>query len=248
MDSSTFLSRLLDSVRGLLEYLPAMFGAAAVITIGYVLAKLAQRAVGRVLRRMHLNDVLKRGGIPAHDHTGQPVNPTRVVANLIFWLILFTAMLVAADALGIDYLGQVFSELLSYVPSVIAAVVIVILGIVLGDFVSALITASTQNLDGGPTLARAGKGGVILLATFMALQELGVATDIVTTAFAIIFGALALALSLAFGLGSRELAGEVTRRWYESWRSERERIKRELASEERAEEGAGRPPSEGGSP
>jgi len=248
MDSSTFLSRLLDSLRGLLEYLPAMFGAAAVITIGYVLAKLAQRAVGRVLRRMHLNDVLKRGGIPAHDHTGQPVNPTRVVANLIFWLILFTAMLVAADALGIDYLGQVFSELLSYVPSVIAAVVIVILGIVLGDFVSALITASTQNLDGGPTLARAGKGGVILLATFMALQELGVATDIVTTAFAIIFGALALALSLAFGLGSRELAGEVTRRSYESWRSERERIKRELASEERAEEGAGRPPSEGGSP
>ncbi len=248
MDSSTFLSRLLDSVRGLLEYLPAMFGAAAVITIGYVLAKLAQRAVGRVLRRMHLNDVLKRGGIPAHDHTGQPVNPTRVVANLIFWLILFTAMLVAADALGIDYLGQVFSELLSYVPSVIAAVVIVILGIVLGDFVSALITASTQNLDGGPTLARAGKGGVILLATFMALQELGVATDIVTTAFAIIFGALALALSLAFGLGSRDLAGEVTRRWYESWRTERERIKRELASEERAEEGAGRPPSEGGSP
>lgn len=248
MDSSTFLSRLLDSLRGLLEYLPAMFGAAAVITIGYVLAKLAQRAVGRVLRRMHLNDVLKRGGIPAHDHTGQPVNPTRVVANLIFWLILFTAMLVAADALGIDYLGQVFSELLSYVPSVIAAVVIVILGIVLGDFVSALITASTQNLDGGPTLARAGKGGVILLATFMALQELGVATDIVTTAFAIIFGALALALSLAFGLGSRELAGEVTRRWYESWRSERERIKRELASEERAEEGAGRPPSEGGTP
>jgi hypothetical protein len=248
MDSSTFLSRLLDSLRGLLEYLPAMFGAAAVITIGYVLAKLAQRAVGRVLRRMHLNDVLKRGGIPAHDHTGQPVNPTRVVANLIFWLILFTAMLVAADALGIDYLGQVFSELLSYVPSVIAAVVIVILGIVLGDFVSALITASTQNLDGGPTLARAGKGGVILLATFMALQELGVATDIVTTAFAIIFGALALALSLAFGLGSRELAGEVTRRWYESWRSERERIKRELASEERAEEGAGRAPSEGGTP
>lgn len=236
MDSSTFLSRLADSLRSLLEYLPAMFGAAAVISIGYVLAKLAQRGVGRVLRRMHLNEVLKRGGIPAHDHTGQPVNPTRVVANLIFWLILFTAMLVAADALGIDYLGQVFSELLSYVPSVIAAVVIIILGIVLGDFVSALITASTQNLDGGPTLARAGKAGVILLATFMALQELGVATDIVTTAFAIIFGALALALSLAFGLGSRELAGEVTRRWYESWRSERERIQQELALEDRADE------------
>ena len=237
-DSATFLDRLLDSLQALLAYLPSMFGAAAVITVGYVLAKLAQRAVGQLLRRMHLNEVLKRGGIPAHDHTGQPVNPTRVVANLIFWLVLFTAMLVAADALGIDYLGQVFTELLSYVPSVIAAVVIVILGIVLGDFVSALITASTQNLDGGPTLARLGKGGVILLATFMSLQELGVATDIVTTAFAIIFGAVALALALSFGLGTRELAGEVTRRWYEGWRSERERIARELATEEASQDAA----------
>ena len=134
-----FLERLTDSLLGLLAFVPSLFGAAAVLTVGYVLAKLAQRGVGRMLRRMHLNDVLKRGGIPARDHTGQPVNPTRVVANLVFWLILFTAMLVAADALGIDYLGQIFSELLSYVPSVIAAVVIVILGIVLGDFVSALI-------------------------------------------------------------------------------------------------------------
>ena len=242
-----FLARLTDSLLGLLAFVPSLFGAAAVLTVGYVLAKLAQRGVGRMLRRMHLNDVLKRGGIPARDHTGQPVNPTRVVANLVFWLILFTAMLVAADALGIDYLGQVFSELLSYVPSVIAAVVIVILGIVLGDFVSALIAASTQNLDGGPTLARVGKGGVILLAVFMSLQELGVATDIVTTAFAIIFGAIALALALSFGLGNRELAGEVTRSWYTRWRQEREAIAQELATEEAedaAEEGV-RPPAAG---
>jgi hypothetical protein len=242
-----FLARLTDSLLGLLAFVPSLFGAAAVLTVGYVLAKLAQRGVGRMLRRMHLNDVLKRGGIPARDHTGQPVNPTRVVANLVFWLILFTAMLVAADALGIDYLGQVFSELLSYVPSVIAAVVIVILGIVLGDFVSALIAASTQNLDGGPTLARVGKGGVILLAVFMSLQELGVATDIVTTAFAIIFGAIALALALSFGLGNRELAGEVTRNWYTRWRQEREAIAQELATEEAedaAEEGV-RPPAAG---
>ena len=53
------------------------------------------------------------------------------------------------------------------------------------------------------------------------------ATDIVTTAFAIIFGAVALALSLSFGLGNRELAGEVTRAWYQRWREEREAIERE---------------------
>lgn len=228
----TFLDRLLESLQRIWQFIPSMFAAGVVLAIGFFIAKLAQRAVGSVLRRVHLNDVLKRGGIPARDQTGAPVNPTRVVANLVFWFVLFTAMLVAADALGIDYLGQVFSELVSYVPSVIAAVVIVILGIVLGDFVGALILASTPRLDGGPMLARAGKGGVILLAVFMSLQELGVATDIVTTAFAIIFGAVALALALSFGLGNRDLAGEVTRAWYDRWRAEREAIARENASED----------------
>jgi hypothetical protein len=73
---------------------------------------------------------------------------------------------------------------------------------------------------------------------FMSLQELGVATEIVTTAFAILFGAVALALALAFGLGNRELAGEVTRGWYERYRTERDAIAREVAAHEAADAAA----------
>lgn len=228
----SFFDRLGESLQRLWEFVPALFGAAVVLTAGYFVAKLAQKAVSRLLRRMRLNDVLERGGVPALDYAGGRVDPTRVLANLVFWFLVFTAMLIAADTLGIDYLGQVFSELVSYVPSVIAAVVIVILGIVLGDFVSALIHASLGGLHGGPMLARVGKGGVVLLAVFMSLQELGVATGIVTTAFAIIFGAVALALALSFGLGNRDLAGEVTREWYQRWRAEKEAIARRRAEEE----------------
>lgn len=229
----TFFDRLSESLQRLWEYVPALFGAAVVLTVGYLIAKLAQRGVTRLLRRVQLNDVLEKGGIAARDRVGAPVNPTRVLANVVFWFFLFVAMLLAAETLGIDYLGQAFSELVSYVPSVIAAVVIVILGLVLGDLVAALIGASTGALHGGPTLARIGKGGVVMLAVFMSLQELGVATDIVTTAFAIVFGAVALALALSFGLGNRDLAGEVTRAWYERWKAERDAIVREQAAEER---------------
>ncbi|MBL8998184.1 MAG: mechanosensitive ion channel [Gemmatimonadetes bacterium] len=229
----TFFDRLSESLQRLWEYVPALFGAAVVLTVGYFIAKLAQRGVTRLLRRVQLNDVLEKGGIAARDRVGAPVNPTRVLANVVFWFFLFVAMLLAAETLGIDYLGQAFSELVSYVPSVIAAVVIVILGLVLGDLVAALIGASTGALHGGPTLARVGKGGVVMLAVFMSLQELGVATDIVTTAFAIVFGAVALALALSFGLGNRDLAGEVTRAWYERWKAERDAIAREQAAEER---------------
>lgn len=229
----SFFERLGESLRRLWEFVPALFGAAVVLTAGYLIAKLAQKTVARALRRAKLNDVLKQGGVVTPvDMAGERMDPTRVLANLVFWFVFFTAMLLAADTLGIDYLGQVFSELVSYVPSVIAALVIVILGIVLGDFVAALITASTGALHGGAMLARVGRGGVVLLAVFMSLQELGVATGIVTTAFAIIFGAIALALALSFGLGNRDLAGEVTRRWYDEWRRERERLEKGRMEEE----------------
>jgi hypothetical protein len=132
----------------------------------------------------------------------------------------------------LESLANVVSTLVSYNPSVIAAIVIILIGIVLGGFVGGLIQASAGALRGGRALSRVGRGGVILLAVFMALQELGIATDIVTTAFAILFGAVALAMALSFGLGNRELAGEVTREWYMNWRREREELlERERRSE-----------------
>ena len=149
---------------------------------------------------------------------------------------MFAVILVAANALGLESLANVFCELVSYIPSVIAAIVIILVGIVLGGFVGGLIAASAGAVHGGRALARVGRGGVILLAVFMALQELGIATDIVTTAFAILFGAIALAMALAFGLGNRELAGEITREWYERYRRERdEALARERQEEARAD-------------
>src|SRR5438045_6325472 len=149
---------------------------------------------------------------------------------------MFTVIVLASNALGLKSLADVMSTLVSYIPSVIAAIVIVLVGIVLGGFVGGLIQASAGGLHGGRALARTGRGGVILLAVFMALQELGIATDIVTTAFAILFGAIALALALSFGLGNRELAAEITREWYNRYRQERDEARERERMEEIAAE------------
>jgi hypothetical protein len=172
----------------------------------------------------------------AIEHSGSHFNPTRVAAKVLFWFVMFTVIMVAANALGLESLAAVFAELVGYLPSLMSAIVIMIVGIVLGRFTGGLIMASAGGVQGGPTLARVGRWGVVMLAVFMALQELGIATDIVTTAFAILFGAVALAMALAFGLGNRELAGEVTREWYVRYRAERDAIERDIMERERAEE------------
>jgi hypothetical protein len=217
------------------DIVPALLGALVILFAGYLLAKVLEKLVERFLRRIRLNKMLERYGVmEAVERSGSHLNPTRVLANLVFWLAMFAVILIAANALGLESLANVFSELVSYIPSVIAAIVIILVGIVLGGFVGGLISASAGALHGGKALARVGRSGVILLAIFMALQELGIATDIVTTAFAILFGAIALAMALSFGLGNRELAGQITREWYEQYRTERdEALKRERELEER---------------
>lgn len=244
--TSTFADRLQGSFEQLYLYIPALLGALVIVFAGYLLARLLGKGTERLLRRLHFNRLMERGGvIQAVERSGSHVNPTRVAGNVVFWFIMFAVIMIAANALGLQSLADVFSELVSYIPSIIAAIVIVIVGLVLGDFVGGLIMASAGALHGGPTLARVGRGGVVLIAIFMALQELGVATDIVTTAFAILFGAIALAAALAFGLGNRDLAGEVTRGWYQRYRAEREAIDRETAARDDAEhtDEYGAPPS-----
>ncbi len=185
------------------ELIPSLLGALVIIFAGYLLAKLLERMVDSALRKVGLNSMLVRGGVmEAVERSGAHINPTRVISNLVFWLVMFAVILVAANALGLESLASVFGELVSYNPSVIAA--------------------SAGALHGGRALARVGSGGVIPLAVFMALQELGSATEIVTTAFAILFGAIALAIALSFGLGNRELAAEITREWYERYKKERD--------------------------
>ena len=232
----SFADRLRVSFLQIVDFIPALLGAVIILLAGYLLAKVIEKLVYRGLNRVKLNQALERGGVmEAVERSGSHLDPTRVVSGLIFWFIMFAVILLAGNALGLESLANVFTELVSYIPSVIAAIVIMIVGIVLGGFVGGLIMASAGGLHGGPALARVGRIGVIVLAVFMALQELGIATEIVTTAFAILFGAVALALALSFGLGNRELAGDITREWYERYRRERDTIERESAARDDSE-------------
>jgi hypothetical protein len=237
--AGTFPARLQHGFAQLGDYVVPLLGAAVIVFTGYLVAALLERLTLRLLRRVRLNTLLERGGVmEAVDRSGVHFDPTRVIALIVFWLTMFAVLLVAGVAVGLDSLATVFSQLVGYLPSVIAALVIIVVGIVLGAFVGGLIMAAGGGVWGGPWLARVGRGGILVLAIFMALQELGVATEIVTTAFAILFGAVALALALAFGLGNRELAGEVTRAWYDRYRAERDAIAAEVAARAAADAAA----------
>ena len=148
------------------ELVPALFGALVILFAGYLLAKVLEKR-HRAVPAAHAAQPAARAR--RRDAGGRavgvaPQSDARASRTCVFWFVMFAVILVAANALGLESLANVFSELVSYIPSVIAAIVIIIVGIVLGGFVGGLIMASAGALHGGPTLARVGRGGVILLA------------------------------------------------------------------------------------
>ena len=211
--------RMLSGAESLGTIVPALIGAGVILLTGYFLARQIEKWTDHLLKKMEFNKVAQAGGLTdAMQRTGTRLDPVHAIGKLLFWLVMLVVILLSATALGLESINQMFGLMLSYIPTIIAAIIIVILGMIVGEFVRALVLASAGNVEGVPTLAKVAKTAVILIAIFMALQQVGVAGDIVTSAFTLILGAVALAFGLAFGLGNRELAGEITRRWYEEGR------------------------------
>ncbi|HEU5358147.1 MAG TPA: hypothetical protein VFU45_03420 [Gemmatimonadales bacterium] len=216
------ITRLHDGLDALVGYGPAILAFLAIILAGLLFARQLERWIDGLLARINFNRMAEAGGISeAVGRVQKGLDPVHAVGKLVFWLVMLVAILLASAALGLESISQMFGMLLAFIPTLVTAIVIIILGIIVGEFVRGVITASAGSVEGVPTFAKLAKAVVVLMAVFMAISQMGVAAEIVDAAFVLIVGAVALAAGLAFGLGNRELAGEITRRWYEAGRRRR---------------------------
>ncbi|MCI0435481.1 MAG: hypothetical protein L0271_17825 [Gemmatimonadetes bacterium] len=196
-------------------FVPRLAAAIGILMIGFLAAKMLERVTHFVLSRIGFDRWMREGGVTeALERAGTALKPSSVVARLTFWGVMLLVIIIGANALGITAVSLLFGELLAYVPNVIAAVIVLILGTLLGEFVKDLVLASAGGLAGALTLARAAKAAVILLASFMALEQLDIAQDIVLVFFIAVVGAAALAAAIAFGVGGRDVARHIVQEWY----------------------------------
>jgi hypothetical protein len=214
------MQRLHDGFDAIIGYGPAIVAFLVIILFGLIFARQLERWVDGMLSKV----VPGRGAAPGgpERRTRPRIDPMQAVAKLAFWLVMLMVVLLASAALGLESIGEMFRIMLGYIPAITAGIVIVIVGVIVGEFIRSLIAASSGGTEGAGVIAKLAKAGIILIAVFMAVSQLGVAADIVSDAFILILGGISLAFGLAFGLGNRDLAGEITRRWYEEGRRRRE--------------------------
>ena len=156
----------------LLLVLPSFLAAAAILIAGYLLAGLVERGADALLKRLNFNKMVEAGGFSeAVERSGTRLDPIHAVGKLLFWLVMLVVILLASTALGLESINTMFGTMLSYIPTLVSAIVIVILGMIVGEFVRALVLASAGAVEGVPVLAKFAKTAVVIIAVFMAVQQ-----------------------------------------------------------------------------
>jgi mechanosensitive ion channel-like protein len=204
---------VLDAIRDvghrILFVTPRILAALTLILLGWIVAALVRRVTVRVLTAADLDVRCARWGLTGViGRAGHRPALTELLGRLVYWAILLVSLLMAVEALEMPGTQGAVGVLLAFLPHVIVAVLVVVGGWMLAQFLAqaVLIAAVNAQVAGATLLATAVRWLVLTVAAAIALTELGVAREMVLLVFGIAFGGAVLALSLAFGLGARELA------------------------------------------
>ena len=216
--------------RGLNElfaWLPEVLGAIAILVIGYFVAKAIGGLVWRALQGVGLDRTVQSG--PGGTWVQKVTqSPSKLIGKVAFWAVWLGAISLAVTTLGINALTDFVASVYSYLPNVIAALLIFLVAGAISAAVAGLATKLMGDTSLGKIVATAAPILVMTIATFMILDQLMIAETIVTITYAGLVGAIALGSALAFGLGGREVASRMLDGAYSTAQENKEEFKQDL--------------------
>ncbi|MBA3530848.1 MAG: mechanosensitive ion channel [Ardenticatenales bacterium] len=185
-----------------LDAIPALFAAMILLAIAYFVGRLLSDLVTNILAGVGFDRILTRIGLRDAAPGGR--QPSEIAGTLLLVGIMLFAAAEAASLLGFFALSGLITEFLLFFGNVLLGLVVLGLGLYLANLAEQTIRSSrVQNAD---LLATVARYSIIMLSIAMALRQMGIAEDIVTLAFGLLLGAIAVATAIAFGLGGREIA------------------------------------------
>ena len=189
------------------NFLPGVVVALMLMLAAFVIALLVRTLLRRALQRLEFDRRVDKWSALAGWPTSS--NPSETMARIAYWGILLLGLLVSLTALDATIPSQLALSVFEYVPHLLAALMILIVGAIAARFLarSVLIGAVNMQLHGARMLSLAVKWLVLLIAGAMALDHLGIGRSILLLAFAILFGGVAFAAALAVGLGAKDAVG-----------------------------------------
>ncbi|MBI3287632.1 MAG: mechanosensitive ion channel [Chloroflexi bacterium] len=205
-----------DMLRAILGAVPAVFGAFLVVSIAYVVGRVVSGLITNLLTAFGFNKVLTWLGLGKEPAKGERT-PAEIGGYLVLVAIMLFAIIEALRLIGFDLLAELVAQFLVFAGQVVLGLIILAIGLYVANLVARTVEATRVAQAG--LLAIAARVSILVLAGAMALRQMGLANEIITLAFGLVLGAIAVAVALAFGLGGRDIAARELDGWLESAKS-----------------------------
>jgi Mechanosensitive ion channel, conserved TM helix len=210
------LQPFLESIRSFwlqfIDILPRVATAFVLLTVGWLIARLIRKATIRALKLIRIDLLAEKTGVEDFLlQGGVRYTTVTLIANMLYWFILFTFVLAVLSSMGLTTAADLFSKMLLYIPNVIVALLLLVFGTVFAKFIQGVSFTYLNNIgiSGAQIMSTIAQWAILLFVISAALEQLSIGGQILVSAFQIAFGALCFALALAFGLGGREWAAHI---------------------------------------
>jgi len=199
----------------LLIFLPNLLTSLILLVFGFLLGVFVKWAFNRIFKAVNLDGLSQKLGMrDALSRSGFKEPLSLIISRILKWLTIITFIIVAMQNLSIPTVEHLVERMFLYLPNIFIAALILILGYILGNFFgrAAIIASVNAGMASAGLIGKALKFTVFLLSFTMALEQLGIGKDTIVIAFAIVFGGIVFAFSIAFGLGGKDIAGDFLRK------------------------------------
>ena len=234
--------KISDSIQGafdsFFEFLPNLIAFLVILVIGYFIAKFVSKVLQKGLEKAGLDRHLHESDAGKYVEQVSPgASPSNGIGRVGFWIIFVFVLTAAIGALKIPAVTDFMNQVLAYLPNVIAAIVIFVIAAAVAGAAGAAVHKLMGDTSTGEIARAVIPALVMVIGVFMVLNQLKIAQDIVTIMFAVIMGSLGLGMALAFGLGGREVAGDMLANAYDKARENKDQVKDDVKrGRDRAEE------------
>ena len=232
VEISQSVQRAIDDLLG---FLPRLIGFLIILLIGYLVAKALQKVISLALEKAGTDRALQEGSSGTVVNRVAPdISPSALIGKVVFWFVFLGALSIAISSLGINALNDFLADVFAYLPNIVAAILIFVVASALAGLLARVIARALGDSPSGKVAATAVPALVMAIAVFMILNQLQIATAIVTITYAAVMGALALGLALSFGLGGRDVASRLLEDAYRKGQAERQRLRAQRAEDGRS--------------
>lgn len=216
--TDTLVGSFRDAFTMVVGAIPRILGFIIIVAIGWFVSTLLARGVVTLLRAIRFDELMQRSGLADFiAKMGTGIDSAGLVAAIVKWIVRLVVLLVAFDALGLPAVSDVMRQLLLWLPDLVVAIFVLFIGGIAARALGNIVRGATaeSGFANPETLANVVRTSVWAFAIVVAINQLGIASNLINTLFTGFVGALAIALGLAFGLGGRDLAARTLENWYD---------------------------------